>query len=79
MSKRTLFGQELWAGNREPFRLAFLSRESILVWSVSTYSKNRRSYEKLRDGGEYPHVQWVEFKQPREAREFLQQSSAVAG
>ncbi len=75
---RTLFGQELWAGNKESFRQSFLSKESILLWSVSTFSKNRHKYEELRASNQFPHVQWVEFKQPRDAQDYLRESSAVA-
>jgi adenylate kinase family enzyme len=36
--------EELWNGNRESFRLAFLSRESILLWLFRTHWSNRREW-----------------------------------
>src|SRR6478609_5231541 len=37
--------QELWGtGNRETFRNAFLSRQSILLWAIKTHRRNRERY-----------------------------------
>ncbi|SNY58836.1 AAA family ATPase [Enterobacter sp. CC120223-11] len=38
--------QELWpgTGNRESFRRSFFSRESIILWTLKTWHKNRRRY-----------------------------------
>lgn len=32
--------EELWAGNRESLTLAFLSKDSILLWALNTYRAN---------------------------------------
>lgn len=43
--KRAATKQELWGtGNRESFRNAFLSRQSILLWALKTHAKNRRRF-----------------------------------
>jgi adenylate kinase family enzyme len=36
--------EELWGGNRETWRDAFLSRESLFVWIVKTHRARRRRY-----------------------------------
>src|SRR4029077_3926423 len=37
--------QELWGtGNRETFRSAFFSRQSILLWALKTHRRNRRRF-----------------------------------
>jgi adenylate kinase family enzyme len=36
---------ELWNGNRETWRGAFLSRESLFVWVLKTHKDHRRRYE----------------------------------
>jgi adenylate kinase family enzyme len=42
---RVLSGQDLWGtGNRETFRNAFLSRDSILLWAIKTHGRNRRRF-----------------------------------
>ena len=39
---RSLTGKELWAGNKETLRKTFLSRDSIILWSLKTHAKNRK-------------------------------------
>jgi len=42
---RVLSGQDLWGtGNRETFRNAFLSRDSILLWAIKTHGRNRERF-----------------------------------
>lgn len=42
--RRAWTREELWHGNRESWRVSFLSRESILLWAVRTFRSNRRRY-----------------------------------
>lgn len=49
--RRTLWrattGQELWGtGNRESWRNAFFSRQSILLWALRTHQRNRAAFQK---------------------------------
>lgn len=69
--KRAVLRQTLWHGNRESLRRAFLSRESILLWSLTTYAKNQTKYAQLRQQPEFAHLSWVELRSPREAKAFL--------
>jgi len=41
--KRSFTQEELWpgTGNRESLRKSFLSRDSIILWTLKTYRKNR--------------------------------------
>jgi adenylate kinase family enzyme len=43
-------------GNRESLRMAFFSRNSILLWSLSTYAKNQAKFASLRGGDEFAWV-----------------------
>jgi adenylate kinase family enzyme len=63
--------QELWNGNRESFRLAFTSRESILLWGISHWRAHARSLdEALRT---IPHTAPViELRSAREVRAFVE-------
>lgn len=63
--------QELWAGNRESFRQAFLSRQSILLWSLTTFAKNRLKYAELRADPRWAGLRWHELRTPREAQAWL--------
>lgn len=48
--KRTLTrawsGEELWNGNKESFRAAFLSRDSMLLWGISHWGDHHRHVER---------------------------------
>lgn len=67
---RALSRQELWHGNRESFRQAFLSRKSILVWIVTTHQRRRRELASLKQSGVYG-LPWIEFTQPAQAEAWL--------
>ena len=45
--------EELWAGNRETWRDAFLSRDSLFVWVVTTHRSRRRRYLERLDRYEF--------------------------
>jgi adenylate kinase family enzyme len=64
--------EELWSGNRESLRMALFSKESILLWSFTTFAKNRVKYAAARDSGEHPHLRWHELRTPGEAGRFLE-------
>ena len=68
---RGLGGTVLFHGNRESLRRSFLSRESILLWIVTTYHRRRRDFEELRNGGEYGHLRWLEARNAAEADALL--------
>ncbi|KAB2876038.1 MAG: AAA family ATPase [Burkholderiaceae bacterium] len=68
----------LWHGNRESFAQAFFSRQSILLWSITTYSKNVRKYTQLRGEGAFAHLHWVVFRKPAEAERFLATNEPAA-
>ncbi|MBS0321282.1 MAG: toxin [Proteobacteria bacterium] len=67
-SIRRIWRQEaLFAGNRETFQRTFLSRDSILLWVISTFARRRREMAALRAGGRYGHLVWIECRAPRDA------------
>lgn len=68
---RVISGRTLWGGNRETFRKAFLSRQSILWWSFSTFAKNRARFDAWRQTGEYAGLSWIELRTPAEAEQLL--------
>ena len=68
---RGVMGEELWSGNRESLRMAFLSRQSILWWVLTTYRRRRREYRALFDQPPWPHLAMIELAHPRAAARFL--------
>jgi adenylate kinase family enzyme len=74
---RTLTREPLWHGNRESFGKAFFSKESILLWSFGTYSKNLVKYAQLKKDSSYAHLRWSEFRHPAQAHEFIQSRGRI--
>lgn len=68
---RALWRTPLFHGNRESLRSAFFSRDSIVLWSLTTFNKNRRKYTALRQDPQYRHLQWTEFTHPAQAAAWL--------
>ncbi|MFQ6027838.1 MAG: adenylate kinase [Dehalococcoidia bacterium] len=69
---RRVFGkEELFSGNRESFRQAFLSRESIIWWVLTTYRARNRRYRAIFERREFPHLEVIELRNPKAANELL--------
>lgn len=66
-SQRVISGEELFGGNRETFRTAFLSRDSLLCWVVRTHRRYGRSYRELFTSGTGASIRLTELRRPREA------------
>jgi len=70
---RVISRQELWAGtgNRESFFKTFLSKDSILIWFLRCYHKNRIRYSELMQSTEYNHIEMIRLRNPNEIRSFI--------
>lgn len=68
---RALWRTPLFHGNRESLRSAFFSRDSIVLWLLTTFRKNRRKYTALRQDPQYDHLQWTEFTHSAQAAAWL--------
>ena len=63
--------QELWGtGNREDWRNAFLSRQSILLWAMKTHARNRRRFSE-ECGRLAGHKKVVRLRSPRDVERFV--------
>jgi adenylate kinase family enzyme len=69
--RRALTYEELWNGNRQTVKRAFFSRDSILLWAITTYGRRRREYPDLFARPEYAHLQTVRLRSPRQTRRWL--------
>lgn len=77
--RRAARNEELWKGNRESFRMSFLSKDSVVLWGLTTYHRRRREYSELLERGEFPHLTVYHFKTPAAAEKFLQSAAAESG
>jgi adenylate kinase family enzyme len=62
---RGLWQQELWNGNRESLQTSFFSQDSILLWMLQTYGKNRLKYPRLFQQPEHSHLTVIHFRSPQ--------------
>ena len=69
--KRSLTRETLWSGNQESFRKAFLSRDSILLWSISNLGNIRQRYERAMQSTDYPLLHWIRLRSRRGIRRLL--------
>lgn len=58
-------------GNRESLRKSFLSKDSIILWVITTYHRRRQQLAALQQDRTYPHLTWIELRHPSEARALL--------
>ena len=59
---RSLTGQELFSGNRESLAKAFLSKESILLWVITTFHRRRREFQQIIRNDEFPGLKFVRLR-----------------
>ncbi len=69
--RRAVEREELWNGNRESVGLSFFSRESVLLWMLRTYRRNRKNYSALFRQPEYERLSVIRLRSPRAADEWL--------
>ena len=79
-TRRALTQEELWpgTGNRETLRKSFFSKDSIILWSVSNFWRNRRRYEALATEKRYQHLQFVRLRTPAETAAYLREPMPIA-
>lgn len=72
-SVRAWHKTELWSdtGNCESFRRSFFSRESIILWTIKTYRKNRIKYLADQQDPANRHIRFIQLRSPAETAAFL--------
>lgn len=68
---RVITRTELWNGNRETFSGQFLSRDSLYLWALKKYGKNRRDYPNLFSEPTYAHLRVIHLRSSRAAARWL--------
>ena len=71
--RRSIRGEEIWqgTGNRESLTGTFLSADSVILWAIRSYRRNRDRYSKLMRAPKYSHVPFVRLTSERDVREFV--------
>ena len=82
LMKRSLFNlisqRKLWenSNNRESLKLLF-SKQSIFIWLIQQYPRNKAKYQMMMKDQKYQHIQFIRLTSPKQAAEFLQQIKVV--
>lgn len=76
--KRITTREVLWNGNRETWRGAFFSRDSLFLWALQTYPTFRKQYPQLLASPEYAHLQVIRLRSRRETERWLAQIGTSA-
>lgn len=73
---RVITREEFWpgTGNRETFGKLF-SRDSIILWTLKTYRRNRKKNAGYMQSGKYNHIKFIRLKSPGQAEEFLREGA----
>ncbi len=71
--QRSMSQEELWpgTGNRETLRKSFLSRDSIILWSITSYRRNRQRYAGMMTSPRYRHLPFLRLTSPQAVERFL--------
>jgi adenylate kinase family enzyme len=81
VTKRTIVNlvsnREVFPGCRETLSKAFLSKESVIWWAMTTYHRRQQKYLSFRQEQIFPHLTWVEIHNPREGKQFLESLKTV--
>ncbi|MDQ3553411.1 MAG: adenylate kinase [Chloroflexota bacterium] len=75
---RVIGRQELWNGNRERWRTAFLSRKSLYWWVLTTHRGRRKRTEDALSLPEHRRLRAIRFRSPRQAEQWIQGLEASA-
>ena len=69
---RRVWSQEvLWNNNRETWRGALFSRDSLFVWAFKKQWSRRKLYPTLLQQPEYAHLTIFRWRSPRQMRQWL--------
>lgn len=62
---------ELWSGNRETWRNAFFTRDSLFLWAVQTHRRFRRRLPVRLAQDEFSHIHLIRLRTTRQVRRWL--------
>ena len=63
--------EELWAGNRETIWKQFFTRDSIILWTLKMFYKDRERFEVNSKSSEYLHIRFVRLRSMKEVEHFV--------
>ena len=77
--RRVFTRETLYSQNRETFGKAFLSKDSILLWVLTSYHRRRRDYPHLLQEISRDEREIFVFQNPKQTEEFLKKIQQITG
>ena len=68
---RGIKNEELWHGNRETVWKHLFTRDSMILWTIRSFHKNREKYTELFATKEYSHINFVRLRTKKEVENFV--------
>ena len=62
--------EDLWHGNRETVWKHLFTSDSMILWTIRTFKKNRKKYPELFARKEYSHIKFVRLSNKEEVESF---------
>ena len=75
---RGLTREVLWVDNTETVWRHFFTLDSMILWTIKRFHRNRRRYTALFKKSEYAHIHFVRLRSKEEVTTFLASFSGVA-
>ena len=63
--------EELWNGNRETIWKHLFTRDSMILWTIMNFSKNRKLYEELINKPEFAYINFLRLCSNKEEENFI--------
>jgi hypothetical protein len=63
--------EELWNGTRETIWKHLFTRDSMILWTIMNFSKNRKIYEELINKPELAHINFLRLCSNKEVENFI--------
>jgi adenylate kinase family enzyme len=71
--RRVITREVLWNDNRETWRGAFFSRDSLFLWAIQSHGRRRRQTPQRLQEPAYRHLTVIRLRSPRATRAWLDQ------
>ena len=68
--------EELWNGNRESLRLQFFDRDSLFLFVIQSWRKNRRQTPRRLRDPRFAHLRVLRFRTPAELERWMESAAA---
>lgn len=69
---RALSREEIWNGNKETWRGVLFSKDSLYLWVLRTYRRNKQRYTKLQNNPDYRQLEFIRLRSPKELKVWLE-------